>query len=91
MPTHKNLRQRVIRSVFRPVKSERRLRAAFKNADLEVLQRAADAFAGPIGAGHWLAAPAVGLGGKIPVFHARTAKGKSEVLALITRIDYGVY
>lgn len=91
MPERKNIRHRIIRSVFGSVKSEPRLRAAFKAADLEVLQRAVDAFGGPTGAGAWLASPALGLGGKIPILHAQTPTGKNEVMVLITRIDYGVY
>lgn len=41
-------------------------------------------------AGLWLANPAYGLGGKIPVLHAGTRKGKAEVVALMNRIEYGV-
>ena len=47
-------------------------------------------FEGTDPAGSWLAHPAYGLGGKIPVLHARTRKGKAAVMTLMNRIEYGV-
>ena len=59
-------------------------------ADLDLLQLADKVFEGTDPAGSWLAHPAYGLGGNIPVLHARTRKGKAEVMALLSRIEYGV-
>ena len=59
-------------------------------ADLDLLQLADKVFEGTDPAGLWLANPAYALGGKIPVLHARTRKGKAEVVTLMNRIEYGV-
>lgn len=86
----RNIRQDITRSVFCTAREERRLLEAFQKADLDLLQNAAKAFGGVKGAGSWLASPAFGLGGKIPILHARTSKGKAEVVTLMNRIDRGV-
>ena len=67
-----------------------RLLKAIRETDLDLLQLADKVFEGADRAGSWLSRPAYGLGGKIPVLHARTRKGKAEVMMLINRIEYGV-
>ena len=41
-------------------------------------------------AAEWLATPAYGLGGNVPVDHCATSQGTEQVQILPTRIDYGI-
>ena len=55
-----------------------------------LLRHASQVFADKAAAAVWLKTPQVGLGGAVPNTRARTAKGRSEVKTLLTRIDYGL-
>jgi uncharacterized protein (DUF2384 family) len=88
--TNSRLRQSIIKSALGTGRQVQRLQKAFMEADLDLLQLADKVFEGTDPAGSWLAHPAYGLGGKIPVLHARTRKGKAEVMTLMNRIEYGV-
>ncbi len=87
---HSNLRQKLTKSVFITRIEKQRITKAFQTADIELLQTALVAFGGVKGASSWLTRPALGLSGKIPLFHAQTQKGKAEVLLLMNRIDRGI-
>ena len=39
----------------------------------------------------WLESPQRGIGGAVPLEHARTATGLAEVEQLLGRIEHGVY
>lgn len=70
-----------------------RLRATKKKLGLsapEIVDRAIEIFESIDGAAIWLASPAPGLEGKIPVEVAATAKGRTKVLNLLGRIDHGL-
>lgn len=65
--------------------SERVLRLA------RVFDMAVDVLGNPKKAEGWLKKPARGLGGKIPLEYADTELGAHEVIALLGRIDHGVF
>jgi putative toxin-antitoxin system antitoxin component (TIGR02293 family) len=65
--------------------SERVLRLA------RVFDMAVDVLGNPKKAESWLKKPARGLGGKIPLEYADTELGAHEVIALLGRIDHGVF
>lgn len=65
--------------------SERVLRLA------QVYDMAVDVMGSEETAVSWLKKPARGLGGRIPLEYADTAPGTHEVIALLGRIDHGVF
>lgn len=70
-----------------------RLRAAKRKIRLsapEIVDRAIEIFESIDGAAIWLASPAHGLEGKVPVEVAVTSKGRTKVLNLLGRIDHGL-
>jgi uncharacterized protein (DUF2384 family) len=70
-----------------------RLRAAKIKLRLsapEIVDRAIETFESIDGAAIWLASPAHGLEGKVPVEVAATVKGRTKVLNLLGRIDHGL-
>ena len=88
---HPTLRRDFAKAVSRTTQEHKRFRKAMADADLDLLQLATEGFEGVTNAAAWLIQPALGLGGAVPIFHAQTNKGKAEVVALIHRVDHGVY
>jgi hypothetical protein len=79
-------------STARPIKKpgRKRLGTALCDFDDKLFRLAEKAFGSTAGARSWLVRPAFGLGGKIPIIHARTLSGKQAVALLLKRIDRGV-
>lgn len=61
-----------------------------KKADPKLHKIAVASFDSEEGAVSWLTQRAIGLGGKIPIEFAAEKTGRSQVLARLHRIDYGV-
>jgi len=83
--------------ISQPTFFRRRKQKRFSVAESDHIMRfarlwslALDVFENPEGARDWLKAPALGLGGRIPLQGARTETGAREVEILLQRIDYGV-
>lgn len=68
-----------------------RCRQHLARVDREVFQAGISCFESASALALWLSEPAVGLGGKVPLQVIRTAKGRSDVVNLLRRIEYGVY
>ena len=58
--------------------------------DPEVTAAAKACFGAAVGAAEWLATPAHGLAGKIPLKVAQTARGRQRVITLLHRIDHNI-
>ena len=84
------LLRQILESVRVTNRSWRYLYKVFRDADIELLRQAEKSFGGPAGAGAFLARPAHGLDGKIPILHTATKKGRAEVMLLMKRIDRGI-
>jgi uncharacterized protein (DUF2384 family) len=78
-------------AVANKVRHYERCRKQLRRIDQEVLQAGISCFGSASTLALWLCAPAVGLGGKVPLQIMRTAKGRKDVVNLLGRIDYGVY
>ena len=80
-----------------------RLRAVVDQADADALEtvlsgivggaefmtRAADVFGGRLAAADWMTAPAVGLGGKVPVALFTSDETRQDMLDYLGRLEYG--
>jgi hypothetical protein len=86
----KNLRREILASLRLTIREARSLQQAFRDADIKLLRQAEKSFGGAEGARAFLARPAHGLGGKIPILHTVTKKGRAEVMLLMKRIDRGI-
>ena len=58
--------------------------------DPEVAAAARACFGTAAAAAEWLATPAYGLGGRIPLKVAQTARGRQRVITLLHRIDHNI-
>jgi putative toxin-antitoxin system antitoxin component (TIGR02293 family) len=70
-----------------------RLKAAkqkLRSLDSEIICQGINVFESTDRAAIWLASPAFGLQGRVPLDVATTPKGRDEVLNLLGRIDHGV-
>ncbi|GAB6909306.1 conserved hypothetical protein [Desulfosarcina cetonica] len=81
----RTLNRRRANGKFRTDESERVLRLA------QVYDMAVEVLGSEAKATRWLKKPARGLGGRIPLAYADTAPGANEVIALLGRIDHGIF
>jgi putative toxin-antitoxin system antitoxin component (TIGR02293 family) len=64
---------------------------SMQEIDHQLLSKAIDVIGNEKGAVHWLQTPKTALGNQVPIKIAETDEGKQKVLALLGRIEHGVF
>lgn len=82
-------RRRLLQAALSDLELRARLSARLLDLDRTVIAESVRTFALPEAAADWLLTPAAGLGWRVPIEVAGTVHGRSEVIALLRRIDAG--
>jgi putative toxin-antitoxin system antitoxin component (TIGR02293 family) len=82
--------QLLVAAIQREIDRLNAVKKKLRSLDSEIVCQAIDVFDSVDGAAIWLASPAFGLEGRVPLDVADTPKGMDEVMNLLGRVDHGV-
>ncbi len=84
-------RQRMVAGLQKEIRHYQRCARLLDRVDHEVFSAGMEMFEDEAGLALWLCAPALSLGGKVPLDFMRSAKGRQQVANNLRAIAHGVY